>query len=142
MSRQKYPDRHFLFHTGQHFFGAFAVLAIAVAVGFATGNVSPSGSDMLAQTGGTSIPPDLTLGINSATGSASGMTPPQTSPIPPATSLPIEVMFSAQPGPITYCETGRPLTPVFLLVTKSEGGNFILSSDATLLFAFMFFQPF
>src|SRR3989338_1500316 len=46
-----------------------------------------------------------------------------------ATSL-TEVSFSTQPGPFASCQTGSPLTPVFFLATKLEGGSFRVSSDS------------
>jgi hypothetical protein len=42
----------------------------------------------------------------------------------------VGVSFSAQPGPSATCgATGSPLTPVFLVVTKATGGEFLVSSN-------------
>lgn len=55
------------------------------------------------------------------------MPPP---PPPPASTTLIEITFSVQPGPIASCvETGHPMTPVFLLVTNTSGGQFLISSN-------------
>lgn len=63
--------------------------------------------------------------------SGSTVTPPPPPPPPSATvTAPIEISFSAQPGPIASCiETGQPMTPVFLLVTNTNGGHFLISSN-------------
>ncbi len=54
-------------------------------------------------------------------------------PIPVTTTAttppPTEVFFSVQPAPKVLCDTGKPLTPVFLAVTKPLGGEFLITSD-------------
>ncbi len=49
--------------------------------------------------------------------------------VPPMETL-VSVAFSVQPGPVATCSaTAAPLTPVFFVVTRPAGGEFIVSSD-------------
>ncbi|OGZ05870.1 MAG: hypothetical protein A2845_03645 [Candidatus Lloydbacteria bacterium RIFCSPHIGHO2_01_FULL_49_22] len=104
------PPNHFLIHTFAHLAAVFAILAVAVLMGVIGKTHGPQVGGMLAQTsGGTWVNLSATT-----TESPAVLT---------------EVFFSAQPGPLARCDTGSPLTPVFFLVTKADGGDFLVSSD-------------
>ncbi len=107
---QQRSHRHFLSHTLEHLVAVFAVLAIAVGMGLVGKSLGTPSGGMLAQTSG-----ETWVNLTATTTNAS--------------ALPIEVSFSAQPGPEARCDTGSPLTPVFFLVTKAAGGEFVISSD-------------
>lgn len=101
---------HYLIHTFAHLAAVFAIFAVAVLMGVIGKTHGMQVGGMLAQTSGGAWA-DLSA---TTTGSPAVLT---------------EVFFSAQPGPLARCDTGSPLTPVFFLVTKADGGDFLVSSD-------------
>lgn len=126
MKKRIRPKKSFIAHTAEHLFGVSILIAVAVVVTLSGKEFHRSLYSEAKSS--TQFDPRATVYLSSDAPSASSLSLLPRGP-DELTPESVEVMFSVQPGPITYCDTGRPLTPVFLLVTKQGAGNFLLSSD-------------